>query len=118
MATFFTKLNNAIQFIQSRYSLTLPFKAIGQGFILEPILCFPDDNYFSCFRRFCFAYRSKTSQKQREIFGKAEWSGEAEIRKNGLRDTKGIIVGKDNKGKFLIFWRTTICKCWCTDPKR
>ena len=37
------------------------------------------------------------------FFGKAEWSGEAEIRKNGLRDTKGIIVGKDNKGKFLIF---------------
>ena len=30
----FTKLNNAIQFIQYRYSLTLPFKAIGQGFIL------------------------------------------------------------------------------------
>ena len=99
----FTKLNNAIQFIQSRYSLTLPFKAIGQGFILEPILAFLMTTIFLVFVGFALHIGAKQAKKQREIFGKAEWSGEAEIRKNGLRDTKGIIVGKDNKGKFLIF---------------
>lgn len=99
----FTKLNNAIQFIQSRYSLTLPFKAIGQGFILEPILAFLMTTIFLFFVGFALHIGAKQAKKQREIFGKAEWSGEAEIRKNGLRDTKGIIVGKDNKGKFLIF---------------
>jgi type IV secretion system protein VirD4 len=99
----FTKLNNAIQFIQSRYSLTLPFKAIGQGFILEPIFSILMTTIFLVFVGFALHIGAKQAKKQREIFGKAEWSGEAEIRKNGLRDTKGIIVGKDNKGKFLIF---------------
>lgn len=99
----FIKLNNAIQFIQSRYSLTLPFKAIGQGFILEPVLSFLITTVFLVFVGFALHIGAKQAKKQREIFGKAEWSGEAEIRKNGLRDTSGIIVGKDNKGKFLIF---------------
>ena len=99
----FIKLNNAIQFIQSHYSLTLPFKAIGQGFILEPVLSFLITTVFLVFVGFALHIGAKQAKKQREIFGKAEWSGEAEIRKNGLRDTSGIIVGKDNKGKFLIF---------------
>ena len=73
----FTKLNNAIQFIQSRYSLTLPFKAIGQGFILEPILAFVITTLFLVFVGVALYFGAKQARQQREIFGKAEWSGEA-----------------------------------------
>ncbi|HDR1236507.1 conjugal transfer protein TraG [Pasteurella multocida] len=100
---FLSKINKIIFFIENRFSLTLPFKAISQGFILKPILAFVITTIFLIFVGVALHFGAKQAKKQREIFGKAEWSGEAEIRKNCLREEKGIIVGKDNKGNLLRF---------------
>lgn len=99
----FEKMSNAIDLIETHYSLAIPFKAMAQGFIVEPIIAFIGTAVLMVCLFFAIHYASQEAQKKRNIFGKAEWSGEAEIRKNRLRDEKGIIVGRDNKGNLLRF---------------
>lgn len=96
-------ISNSIAFVQKYFSLDLPFKAIAQGYLGSVLIAF----FGSLFAVACLVgllwVMALNAQKHKNIFGKAEWSGEAEIRKNRLRDPKGLIVGKDNKGKLLRF---------------
>lgn len=99
----FEKINNAVTLIQARFSFYIPFKAIQQGFVLETLSAFFGSLILIVCLFFVLRFTAQEAQKRKNIFGKAEWSGEAEIRKNRLRADKGIIVGRDSKGNLLRF---------------
>lgn len=99
----FEKINNAVTLIQARFSFSIPFKAIQQGFVLETLSAFFGSLILMVCLFFVLRFSAQEAQKRKNIFGKAEWSGEAAIRKNRLRADKGIIVGRDSKGNLLRF---------------
>lgn len=41
-------------------------------------------------------------KKAESIHGDAKWAGEKDIRKAGLREKKGMLLGRDTKGKLLV----------------
>ena len=56
---------------------------------------------------FFFAFRAplmdwRPFKKQESIHGDAKWATERDIKKAGLRSKKGMLLGRDTKGKLLI----------------
>lgn len=98
-----TKFFNALYFVREKFSLLTPLKALSQGFIIEVLVSLIGTMLFVALIGISLHFASQTAQKRRNFFGKAEWSNEAEIKKNRLYDDKGIIVGRDNKGRLLKF---------------
>lgn len=96
------KLFKGIPFILQHYSLTLPFRAVAQGFSTDVIKSFLIAFFIISACIPLAVLSMKRNLAKRHIHGNAKWSGEKEIKKNHLRETQGIIVGKDKKG-LLIF---------------
>ena len=93
-----SKLLDSFAVIGQYFDIGLPFKAISKGFIAETAKAF----FYAILLTVSvigLAYvMGKRAQEKRNVYGKAKWSGEAEIRKNDLRAEKGIIVGRDKRG--------------------
>lgn len=93
-----SKLIGSFSVIGQYFDVLLPFKAISKGYAAETAKAF----FYAILLSFTacgLAYMvGKRSQEKRNVYGKAKWSGEADIKKNNLRADKGIIVGRDKKG--------------------
>ena len=88
--------------IKEHFSLGLPIQAIEQGFLTKYLIAFFGTGIAVSAIGYLIGIALKQNHERRNIFGKASWSNEQTIRKNRLREKKGIIVGKDKNG-LLIF---------------
>ncbi|MBN6059363.1 type IV secretory system conjugative DNA transfer family protein [Aggregatibacter actinomycetemcomitans] len=93
-----SRLSGSFSVIRQYFDVWLPFKALSKGFIAETIRAFLSAIFLSSTIGSVVYIMVKRAQEKRNIYGKAKWSGEADIRKNNLRAEKGIIVGRNKKG--------------------
>ena len=96
------KISLATSTIKEHFSLGLPIQAIEQGFLTKYLIAFFGTGIAVSAIGYLIGIALKKNHERRNIFGKASWSNEQTIRKNRLREKKGIIVGKDKNG-LLIF---------------
>ena len=96
------KISLATSTIKEHFSLSLPIQAIEQGFLTKYLIAFFGTGIAVSAIGYLVGIALKKNHERRNIFGKASWSNEQTIRKNRLREKKGIIVGKDKNG-LLIF---------------
>ncbi|MBN6078459.1 type IV secretory system conjugative DNA transfer family protein [Aggregatibacter actinomycetemcomitans] len=93
-----SRLSGSFSVIRQYFDVWLPFKALSKGFIAETIRAFLYAIFLSSTIGSVVYIMVKRAQEKRNIYGKAKWSGEADIKKNNLRAEKGIIVGRNKKG--------------------
>ncbi|WP_233115184.1 hypothetical protein [Aggregatibacter actinomycetemcomitans] len=93
-----SRLSGSFSVIRQYFDVWLPFKALSKGFIAETIRAFLYAIFLSSTIGSVVYIMVKRAQEKRNIYGKAKWSVEADIRKNNLRAEKGIIVGRNKKG--------------------
>ncbi len=96
-------IRDAIAVIGSRFSLSLPLRAIQQGFTLNVLSVFLITTLIVYLVIFLGTLMVSRNYKRKHVFGNAKWSEENSIQRNNLRAEKGIIVGRDNSGRLLKF---------------